>query len=115
MWLTAEGIYSWLSATEQWQLHAYYQPSNNLSQPELIEHRQLITLDRPSLPQQAGRALAKLEAQLAEGDPPPRVLSAKRRWAHTERRITVTSVVHPEPDAERLAKVLLEIFREQQP
>ncbi|MGX7681533.1 hypothetical protein ACSMXN_21835 [Jatrophihabitans sp. DSM 45814] len=37
LWLTAAGNYSRLSATEQWQLDAYFQPVNNLTQQQLLE------------------------------------------------------------------------------
>lgn len=74
----------------------------------------------PSLPQRAGRALKKLEtaralrtaaiqARLAQ---PVAADKPKRKHKSAERRITVKSLVHPEPNMDKMAKALLALARE---
>ncbi|HVX58722.1 MAG TPA: hypothetical protein VG964_03220, partial [Candidatus Saccharimonadales bacterium] len=54
--------FAYLSSREQWDLHAYFQPSKHLTKEELIRHRRQITKEQPSLPARAGKAWANLVA-----------------------------------------------------
>lgn len=72
-----------------------------MTDAELKLHRRVVNQVDPSLPQRAGRAYAKLE----RGD-----------WkaisfvvTNKGRAITVRSVVKPQPDLRKLAKILLEV------
>lgn len=58
LWLHANYVYGHLTATEQWRLHDFFQPSMDLTAAELLAHRRRITAEQPNLPAQAGRALA---------------------------------------------------------
>jgi hypothetical protein len=51
-------LYSAISVRQQWDIHAYFQPSKDLSNIELRQHRRDVTTHDPSLPQRAGKALA---------------------------------------------------------
>jgi hypothetical protein len=106
------GTYAYLTSTEQWQLHDYFQPSKYLADTELLEHRKKISKERPSLPHQAGRALAKLErhaARLAVQHAKPAALSqpVQHQRRGKDRVITVRSVVRPEPDLKLLARAIV--------
>jgi hypothetical protein len=110
-WLHNDMVFGALSSAEQYQIHDYFQPSKDLSDLELLAHRDRITKERPSLPHQAGRALAKLRDAAA-------VLSVRRlRMAKApagakvrrqgNRHLTVRAVVKPEPDMQKLARALV--------
>jgi hypothetical protein len=120
VWLDDQPAWSELSANEQWDLHDFFSPTRELSAYELKEFRQKMTAADPSLPQRAGRALKKLElaravrTSAAEARPaqPVSVDKPKRKYKSAERRISVKSLVHPEPNVERMAKALLALARE---
>jgi hypothetical protein len=109
-WCHLDIVYGYLTSTEQWQLHDYFQPSKDLSETELLQHRRGISNQRPNLPHQAGRALAKLQTRAAHhalqrvrlaGQPAGKKTSSKRHPG-----VRVLAVVKPEPDLERLARAL---------
>jgi hypothetical protein len=62
---SAGGVFAELFPQEQWYLHDYFRPSEQLSDQALLAHRKEISARRPSLPQRAGRALKFLQAVLA--------------------------------------------------
>jgi hypothetical protein len=114
--------YGYLSPQEQWQLHDFFQPSHDLSEEQLLAHRVRITAERPALPAQAGRALAKIDqiaAELAVHQ-----VRAKKRAAlqmaggkrtnqrSKDRRIRVLGVVRPEIDTERFARAIIKMAEE---
>jgi hypothetical protein len=101
-----------LSANEQWDLHLYYAPNLRLGGETLIEHRQDISTYDPSLPQRAGRALAKLritEQRLQSYRVAPKPARKKKKNAPYE--LHVLGEVHPEINAELLVKALLNYER----
>ena len=115
-WLHQPRVFGELTPGEQWRLHHFFKPSHDLSDLELLQHREQVTKTRPSLPRQAGRALAKLQSAAAvvavEGvrrakAPAP----VKIRRSRGERRLVVRAVVRPEPDIKKLAQALLEMAR----
>ncbi len=108
--------YSYLSSAEQWHLHDFFQPTKDWTDDDALAHRAEITKERPSLPHQAGRALAKID-EIA-----PRLAITQVRQHHAsasgqparrsnvrskERHVTVRAVANPEPDTERLARVVI--------
>jgi hypothetical protein len=114
-WEHAKSAYGHLTPTEQWQLHDFYQPSKDLTDIELLKHRNEITIKRPSLPQQAGRALAKLYAAAAYGAArgvrlrATATIKPAKRTIHRVRAVQVYGVVKPEPDLKKLARALVQI------
>jgi hypothetical protein len=114
-WYHQQMAYGYLTAAEQWQLHDFFKPTKDWTDDEVLAHRAEITTQRPSLPHQAGRALAKID----EIAPQLAVIGVRRRHAppakparrtnvrDQDRHITVRAVVKPEIDTERLAKVVI--------
>jgi len=106
-WQNHQQLFSYLSSTEQYYLHDYFQLSKQLLAVELTKHRKLVTAERPSLPQQAGRALAKLEQHaknyVADQPPAPGKRTVQR---NKDSRITARSVVKPDFDARRYAELI---------
>jgi hypothetical protein len=60
LWNSTHALYSILTPTEQWELHDFYLPSEDLTKQQLIVHRRDITKRRPSLPHRAGKHRKKL-------------------------------------------------------
>jgi len=61
IWRDHPKLYGTLPAHQQWRLHRYYQPTVELSQVELDEHRRQVTIQQPSLPQAAGKSFRQIE------------------------------------------------------
>jgi hypothetical protein len=101
-----------LTPAEQWDLHMYYIPTEQLSDRALIEHRQDISDYDPSSPQRAGRALAKLrimEQRLQDYRAAPKPARRKKKNAPYE--IRIFGEVHPEIDVEQFARILINYRR----
>jgi hypothetical protein len=112
LWLRDPSLFAELSPTEQWLLHDFFKPDRVLTDLELLQHRDEITQQRPSLPHQAGRALNQFwdaTAQLAV----KRVARAKapaapaRRVRQADRHLSVKAIVKPELDAKKLARAFI--------
>ena len=119
-WLSDDRLYAELTPLEQWQLHDYFQPSKNLTDEELLAHREHITKERPSLPQQAGRALSKFQAWAAQlglarvrRAKAPIAMGGRRGGKRRDRHLTVKAVVRPEIDLDKLARALLAVAKDQ--
>lgn len=105
-----------LSGNDQLTLHQYFAPSKELSDDELLAHRQAVTLEEPSLPNQAGKTWARLQRIIAGQEAaytyaparhqPSRVPAGSRGKRHN---IIVTSVLRPEPDVRKIAEALIKI------
>jgi hypothetical protein len=109
VWLRDEGRFACLPAKEQWELHAYYVPSKDLTGEQLLEHRALITKEQPSLSNKAGKAFAAL----SRGDTRGVIYgSPMTRGKYKGRRISVRAVARPEPDFKNLAQALIDMARE---
>jgi hypothetical protein len=53
-WLESEGaVFAELPPQQQWYLHDYFLPDEQLSDTELLAHRKVISRQRPSLRQSA--------------------------------------------------------------
>jgi hypothetical protein len=103
-----------LTPTEQWALFTYFAPSEQLTDDELIIHREDISSYDPSLPQRAGRALSKLwaaskrlEEYRAQVIPMPRPRMAK----NAEKLVVLFSEVHPVMDPVKMAQILMNYKR----
>ena len=107
-WLDRHGFaFTMLSPTEQILIHDFYEPSRSFTDHQLKIHRTTITELRPSLPHQAGKAFVRvapfLDVVLATLPPPGRGKPYS---------VKVTSLVNPQIDPARLAKILIEMIRE---
>lgn len=127
-------LYGILPAHQQWRLHRYYQPTIDLSQIELDEHRREVTAERPSLPHEAGKSFMQMEQlyllaisfSQETGAPLGYCLSAvvqhvvlKRfkvvlpgTTATNPRGIYVVGVARPDPDVKLLAQAFLRAAEE---
>ena len=118
-WFKAQSVYSYLTPNEQWQLHDFYRPSEDLSEEQLIAHRAKITAARPSLPHQAVRALEKLDAAAANWavkavrprEPAPAPARRKGR-GQREHNLVIRSVVRPKIDTAKLSQAIILLARE---
>lgn len=99
-----------LTPNEQWSLYAYFLPNENLSDHDLLIHREDISSFDPSLPQRAGRAFSKLwvvsrriEAYREQMKSRPKTHPKK----NTEKKVVLFSEVHPVLDPDQIARILL--------
>ncbi len=104
-------MFAELSPQEQWYLHDYFRPSEQLSDDELLAHRKAISRQRPSLPQSAGRAFNLLVRMLQRSwsrsrrDPEARGAVAN----HAVHHIIVRAVVQPKPDVDMYARAVVQM------
>ena len=113
-WFRAKSVYSYLTPNEQWQLHDFYRPSEELSDEQLTVHRVEITKARPALPHQAVRALEKLDAAAANWAlkavrPREPALSPARRKGSGRRKhnLVIRSIVRPKIDIKKLSRAII--------
>lgn len=99
-----------LSASEQWALHAFYLPSIRLGDQTLLEHREDISALFPSLPQRAGRALARLR-MMEERLDVYRVAPKPARKKGAAYEVHILSEVYPQIDVDQFAKILVNYKR----
>jgi hypothetical protein len=112
LWLNHQDAYSYLSPSRQWLLHDFFLPSKDLTKEELLEHRKAITKERPGLPHQAGWALRELNQVVhapATVKQPVETGKAKRGTA----TIRVRSLVKPEIDYDKVAKIFFKLAERQ--
>lgn len=115
------GMFSLLSAPEHWDIHPFYATDWNFSDAELGEYRPKITSQDPSLPQRAGKALTKLmhgmDALDARREAKQTAMATataepKRKTKNVDRVIKISGVVHPTPNTDKLARVLLDVAKQ---
>lgn len=98
-------------------LHDFFKPDKDWSDLQLLQHRDAITEQRPSLPHQAGRTLARFWETTAQVGL-QRVQAAKqpagsgKRVRQTDRHITVKALARPEIDAHQLARAFIHLARD---
>lgn len=113
-WLVREGYaFALLSTADQFYLHDYFEPAKRLSPLEATAHRKTISKSRRSLPQQAGRAFARIRPFLNLPTPSSRH-EAELRVTHNRsgpngHQVSVFGQVNPELDPKAFAKILLEL------
>lgn len=83
---------------QQLDLHGYYAPYKNFTDDEAIEHRRQVTADHPNLPARAGKIFMKIGGLI--------------RPDGTIARYRISALAKPEIDADKLARVLLEVAKE---
>jgi hypothetical protein len=102
LWQEVPDHFAYIKAEQQWHLHDYFQPSKALSDAERLQHRVRISAERSSLPQRAGKALAKLYGAAV-------TRSVQAKYARGRGEIKVYGLANPEIDLEELVRVLLDI------
>jgi hypothetical protein len=102
-----------LSVSEQWDLFQYYLPHKAHKRVVLLTHRREVSELDPSLPQRAGRAFSRWRRILANL-PGYREYAADRprMKKNAKKRVVIFSEVHPELDAARMARIIVEAARE---
>jgi sigma54-dependent transcription regulator len=106
IWLTTNQVFGYLTYADQRTLHDYFCFAIELSEADLLAHRSAVTAEKPSLPQRAGRVLAKLDpddARFAVGT----TRSAAVHTSKSGRRIVVRGIAKPQVDYKRLSKALI--------
>ncbi|MUM08428.1 hypothetical protein B5P44_27015 [Mycobacterium sp. CBMA 213] len=85
-------------------------PGKKLSDAELLAHRRQITTERPSLPQRAGKALTRCQANVTEFNERPPVPYVHRRGVRQHRpkgehHIVVRGVARADFELQSLVKL----------
>lgn len=115
-WNYRAGNFSKISAESQWRLHGYFRFSEDLTQDQLYEHWLEIHKDlSSSSPQNAGHALAAMRPYIVNA--PIKAVSTPderpmRRKKNVRKVVRVESLVRPEIDVEKFAKVLLSMAKD---
>jgi hypothetical protein len=111
VWQENPPTFGYLSPEEQWLLHDYFRPSENLTETELIAHRREITAERPSLPHQAGRALADLGRTVAGLTlaSQQQTTTSMKRLPKGRRNPKVSAVVNPKLGTKAFARLLVDL------
>lgn len=86
-----------VSPRDQRYLHSFFRLAEELTDADALSHRRAVSVERPSLPQSAGRALRHLAHPRYE----PATLVGRRR------RIVVYPLVRPQVDTHKLGRALL--------
>ena len=110
LWLQRISAYSYLTPTQQWQIHAFFRPSDALTDVQLLKHRKAITAEQPSLPHQAGKTIKDF-GQILRGKAKVHatVKTTTTGRSKTAKTIRVRSLVRPQIDIPRLARALIEL------
>ena len=97
-------------------LHDYYRLSENLDDVALIEHRHAVSTPGSSLPQRAGRAVAKLRVKQAQLEEYRGLSPASRRGTKRSQNyeIRLFAEVKPQLDPDEFARIILQAWAEDQ-
>ena len=107
-WLDRHGFaFTMLSPTEQILIHDFYEPSKLLTDRQLRAHRAAITRARPSLPHQAGKAFVRIAPFIDVELAPLPMPGRSKPYV-----VKITSLVNPQIDPVRLARILIDVRRE---
>ena len=116
LWLHDEGIFAELRPKDQWLLHEFFIPDQELRDPELLIYRDRVTKQRPSLPHQAGRALSRFWGTTArvgvERVTRTKALASAKRLRQSDRHLIVKPLVRSELDVHQLARAFIALGRE---
>lgn len=116
-WRLFQGVYVAVSYNQQMAVHAFFQPSKDLTDEEALEHRRTITVEEPSLPNRAGKGYLGIERAAYElhrrlEKEPSQDPTLPVRLPKNMRTIKVAPIARPEVDVERLAEALLDLAEE---
>jgi hypothetical protein len=111
-------LFGWRAKTptEQWIIHEYFMPDRDLSDLQLLMHRDAVTTARPSLPHQAGRALSRFWEMTARLGM-KRVARAKatppaKHVRQADSRLIVKPLVRPELAAKEPVRPYVNLARD---
>jgi hypothetical protein len=112
------GLAYYLAPNDQLLIHQFFVPLQALTRTELLLHRKTVSAEQPSLPQRAGRALAKFEAQIdaAVTRDHAAIRPTETSVRHRRTRVdnaSVRVVLKVPPDLHALARALLRLTPEQ--
>lgn len=114
-WKLFPSIYSALSYNQQMELHAFFQPTKELTDEEAIEHRRTITTQHPSLPSRTGKSFKlaeaqakRLQQQLEHESPQDPTKPVRMPVPRGKQHITVYGLARPKVDVKELAEALLD-------
>lgn len=116
-WKLCPAVFIVVSYNQEMELHAYYQPTKQMTNKEAMNHRHQITAQYPNLPNRAGKGVARVEAEalcvmrLQEDEPPQdptkRIRMPARRGKGYAREVPLAK---PEVDVNHLTKAVLDYF-----
>jgi len=101
---------------DQWNLHDYYSPTEPASDEAALKYRRQITLERPPLPQQAGKAFALITPHFRTAPfiPASETKIAKlpvgKRTNKRHRNVVVKTLVRPKVDVDKLTRAFVLLF-----
>ena len=117
LWERDPSLFSYLAPSEQWVLHDFFQLTHEMTDAELLEHRVRISGERPSLPQQAGRTLAKFydrTAVVATQRVRAKPVTKRSVTRQADRVLAARPLVRPEIDVEKLARAFISLAQQRQ-
>jgi hypothetical protein len=95
---------------DQLNIHGFYAPYLKLTDEQAIHHRRQVTADYSSLPHRASKTFKKVAALIRPDG--TRAYMRRSSSKSKERRVYISALARPEPDIDKLARVLLEVARE---
>lgn len=124
-WCEFPKLYAVLPLHAQWQIHEFYQPSNELTKAELIAHIKQLTKIKPALVHQAGKHYKRMyaifravseELDIPKADRMKALGTATQYYKPTSTNTTISNgkytlspVARPEIDIHKLAQALWEL------
>ncbi|MCQ9163105.1 hypothetical protein [Arthrobacter sp. STN4] len=111
IWTENKELFSYISATKQWEIHGYYLSSDDLSDEELRQHFQAVPIYDSSQPNRAGKVYAELMDQIEIQE--RLVTQAAAAIPRTPRRrgdasdVSIRVLVKPHVDINALSKIYL--------
>lgn len=111
VWQQATYGFVRLAPSQQRELYEYYRFTEPLSDSVLRRHWLDIRTSKSSLPQRASRSYLALEHLLVRSQELPQAISAGSR--SNKKYFRVYGYIREEPDARKVARVLLEMARKQ--
>lgn len=110
-----------LSAKEQWKLHTFYRPSEELTLKQFRNHLRSTQRDHPRLCHISGKLYWRIEHTVtrhvqrqAKQKTPAQGRTRNKISARRGGPIVVYGVVRPKPDLNKLLKALIQMAREEQ-
>jgi hypothetical protein len=107
LWLEHKQIYSLLQPNQQWDLHEFFAPTEDLGPEQLLAHRKQAAAAASSLPQSAGRAFKELDLIMAGQKRPHTISVPAGRQGH----LHAHPLVNPDIDYEKLARAFVAAAR----
>jgi hypothetical protein len=114
-----------LSANEQWKLHAFYRPDEDLTVKQFRDHLCAMRQDRPELFHVSGKLYRHIEVafvqqtrrtntqQHKQSASPKSARSKVPAWRQGG-QVTIHGVLRPKPDLNKLLKAMIQMPREDQ-